>query len=106
MNKEPRDEKAAFGVCPHYFLHARHLCCADGLADPAEFSIRLAPLKGPHVSAAWVNPATGESVAGGSYVNASVQSFTTPVGWEGSLLILEAGADASGEGAAAAEVLP
>ncbi len=36
------------------------------LADPAEFSVNLAGLEGPHVSALWINPATGESVAIGS----------------------------------------
>ena len=46
------------------------------LADPAEFSVNLAGLQGPRISASWVNPATGESVASGSYANAGVQSFT------------------------------
>ena len=74
--------------------HAEGLWAMIYLADPAEFSIGLASLQGSHVSASWVNPVTGESGAGGSYVNAGVQSFTTPVGWEDSLLILESRADA------------
>ena len=57
---------AAGGQTKGRVLHlaARH---AEGkwamiyLADPAEFSVNLAPLQGPHVSASWVNPATGES---------------------------------------------
>jgi len=73
-------------------LAARH---AEGkwamiyLADPAAFSVNLARLEGPHVSASWIDPATGGSVAVGSYANAGMQSFTTPAGWEDSLLILE-----------------
>ncbi len=59
------------------------------LADPAEFSVNLAGLEGPRVSALWINPATGESGAIESYANTGVQSFTTPAGWEDSLLILE-----------------
>jgi len=102
---------AAGGQTQGRVLHlaARH---AEGkwavfyLADHAAFSVNLARLQEPHISAAWINPATGESVVGGSYANAGVQSFTTPVGWEDSLLILEAGADAPGDGAAAAEVRP
>jgi len=65
------------------------------LADPAEFSVNLAGLEGPHVSASWINPATGESVTIGSYASTGVQSFTTPAGWGDSLLILES-AEAGG----------
>ncbi len=76
------------------------------LADPAEFSVDLARLQGPHVRASWVNPAAGESGAAGAYANTGVQSFTTPVGWEDSLLILESWADVSADGATAAAVRP
>jgi len=111
-------------------LAARH---AEGtwamiyLADPTEFSVHLASLPGPQVSASWINPATGKSATLGSFANAGAQSFTTHAGWEDSLLVLEsAGAaetavpptsslsawksrtqsDLPGTGAAAAEVVP
>ena len=75
-------------------LAARHV---DGkwaivyLADQAEFSINLASLKSSQLNAVWVHPATGETVDIGSYSNAGVKSFTTPVGWEDALLVLESG---------------
>jgi hypothetical protein len=89
---------AAGGQTQGRVLHlaARH---AEGkwamlyLADQAVFSVNLARLQEPHIRAAWVNPATGESVAGGSYANLSVQSFATPAGWEDSVLILESRAE-------------
>ncbi len=86
--------------------HAEGLWAVFYLADPAEFSINLASLRGPHVSAAWVNPATGASMAIGAYADTGVQSFTTPTGWEDSLLILESQGDPSGTGVATAELVP
>jgi len=74
-------------------LSARH---QDGkwamiyLADKASFSVNMDKLSGPKVAASWVKPESGESAPAGSYSNTGVQSFTTPEGWEDSLLILEA----------------
>ena len=74
-------------------LSARH---RDGkwamiyLADKASFSVRMDRLSAPQLAASWVNPESGESVQIGSYSNDGVQSFTTPDGWEDTLLILEA----------------
>jgi len=58
------------------------------LADAASFSVRMSKLSGPG-QASWIDPRTGAATAIGSFNNAGVQSFTTPEGWEDSLLILE-----------------
>jgi len=73
-------------------LAARH---QDGkwimiyLADKASFSVNMNKAAAPKVNAFWVNPKTGDSVRIGSYSNRGVRSFSTPDGWEDSLLILE-----------------
>jgi hypothetical protein len=75
-------------------LAARH---QDGkwamfyLADKASFSVNLSKLNAARVNVFWVNPITGEATPMGQESNAGVKSFSTPEGWEDSLLILEAG---------------
>jgi hypothetical protein len=74
-------------------LAARH---KDGkwlmvyLADKASFAIdRSKFTRGIQASASWIDPRTGKSLAIGEVLNAGVQQFTTPEGWEDALLILE-----------------
>jgi hypothetical protein len=73
-------------------LAARH---KDGkwvmvyLADKASFSINMNKLAAAKVTARWIDPRTGNAVAGGSFPNTGVQAFSTPAGWEDTLLILE-----------------
>jgi hypothetical protein len=74
-------------------LAARH---KDGkwimvyVAGKADFSINMNKLSpAGKVNASWVDPRTGESVPAGSFSNAGVESFSTPSGWEDTLLILE-----------------
>jgi hypothetical protein len=56
----------------------------------ASFSINLSKLKtGSSVTAFWIDPRTGESQQPGRLANASVESFSTPDGWEDALLVLE-----------------
>ena len=45
---------------------------------------------GKNIKAFWINPETGKSVTIGNFKNNEVKSFSTPEGWEDSLLILEA----------------
>lgn len=77
-------------------LAARH---KDGkwimvyLASKADFSVNMNKLSPTgKVNASWVDPRTGESALAGSFSNASIQSFSTPDGWEDALLILESSA--------------
>jgi hypothetical protein len=42
------------------------------------------------VKGSWIDPSTGETISIGNFSNKGVQSFTTPDGWEDTLLILEA----------------
>ena len=80
---------------PNELLHlaARH---KDGqwamlyLADNASFSVNLSKLIAPKLNLFWVNPITGEPTPIGQEPNTGVKSFTTPEGWEDSILILEA----------------
>ncbi len=60
------------------------------LAEPASFSINMSKLNGPKVNVSWINPVTGEPAPVGQETNTGVKSFSTPEGWEDSLLILEA----------------
>ena len=81
-------------------LAARH---QDGkwamvyLADKADFSVNMSELSGADINAFWVDPKTGNSVPVGSFSNEGVRSFSTPEGWEDSLLILEQGAAVTAE---------
>ena len=59
------------------------------LADKAEFSVDLGKLKATRLKASWVNPSDGKSVPIGTFANQGVKSFTTPEGWEDSLLVIE-----------------
>jgi hypothetical protein len=80
---------------PNELLHlaARH---KDGLwamlylADKASFSVNLSKLSPAKLDLSWVNPITGESTPIGQESNTGVKSFSTPDGWEDSILILEA----------------
>jgi hypothetical protein len=74
-------------------LAARH---QDGrwvmvcLAGKAAFSIHTNRITGDRtVNACWVDPRTGESKVIGQFPNSGLESFSTPVGWEDALLILE-----------------
>jgi hypothetical protein len=63
------------------------------LGGKASFSIDLNKLAaGTAVKAVWVDPRTGESRDAGRVSNAGVASFSTPEGWEDTLLILEGSA--------------
>jgi hypothetical protein len=77
-------------------LAARH---KDGkwimvyLASKATFSINMNKITAAgKVNAFWVDTRTGESVVAGSFSNTGIESFSTPDGWEDTLLILEASA--------------
>ncbi len=59
------------------------------LADKAEFSVDLGKLSGPGVSGFWCNPKSGEKTPVEPLTNKGVKRFSTPEGWEDSLLILE-----------------
>ena len=73
-------------------LAARH---RDGqwamfyLGDQAEFSVNLGKLSATKLNASWINPAHGKVTPLGLFPNQGVKSFTTPEGWEDSLLVLE-----------------
>ncbi len=74
-------------------LAARH---QDGrwvmvyLADKATVSIQMNKVSGDRmVDACWIDPRTGESKVIGQLPNSGLESFSTPVGWEDALLILE-----------------
>jgi hypothetical protein len=73
-------------------LAARH---RDGkwamiyLADKTEFSVNLGKLSVAQLNASWVNTQDGKSVWIGTFSNQGVKSFTTPDGWEDSLLVIE-----------------
>jgi len=74
-------------------LAARH---KDGewlmvyLADKAEFSVDLNKLAAAgRATASWVDPRTGRQTPIGSFPTHGIQDFTTPEGWEDSLLIVE-----------------
>ncbi|MEM3028006.1 MAG: DUF4038 domain-containing protein [Candidatus Bathyarchaeia archaeon] len=57
----------------------------------ATFSINMDKIKASKtVKASWINPASGETNAIGKFSNREKQIFTTPEGWEDSLLLLEA----------------
>ena len=75
-------------------LAARH---KDGrwivvyLGAKAAFSLNMGKLTaGNQAKASWIEPATGKSVAAGTFPNSGVRAFSTPDGWEDALLILEA----------------
>ena len=74
-------------------LAARH---QDGkwamfyLADKASFTVNMSKLKPAKVNVSWVNPTDGETTPVGQMSNSGVKSFSTPDGWEDSLLIMEA----------------
>ena len=74
-------------------LAARH---RDGqwavfyLGDQAEFSVNLSKLSATKLTATWVNPVDGKATPLGALSNQGVKSFTTPEGWEDSLLVVEA----------------
>jgi hypothetical protein len=74
-------------------LAARH---QDGkwamvyLADKASFSVDMSKLSTAKVNVSWVSPTTGDATAIGQESNTGVKSFSTPDGWEDSLLLLEA----------------
>ncbi|MCX7048728.1 MAG: hypothetical protein NTX50_24985 [Candidatus Sumerlaeota bacterium] len=75
-------------------LAARH---KDGkwlmvyLADKAAFSIDMGKLAGSDRGGAafWIDPRTGRQTPTGSSSSRGVQNFTTPEGWEDTLLIVE-----------------
>jgi hypothetical protein len=48
---------------------------------------------GNKAKAFWIDSNNGESKAIGQFANSGVQSFSTPEGWEGALLILEGAGD-------------
>jgi len=62
------------------------------LANKASFSVNMSKISLPTVTVFWLNPITGASRAVGQQPNTGVKSFSTPDGWEDSLLVLE-GAD-------------
>lgn len=75
-------------------LAARH---AEGrwaivyAASPTRFSVAMHKLgPGPESLASWVDPRTGQCSEKARYSNSGVQTFTTPHGWEDSLLVLDA----------------
>ena len=74
-------------------LAARH---RDGrwamvyLADKAEFSVDMSKLSGPELKAFWIDPRSGEELEIGRCASKGTKAFSTPAGWEDSLLVLEA----------------
>ena len=77
-------------------LAARH---RDGrwamfyLGDQAEFSVDLGKLRAAKLNASWISPVDGQLTPLGPLPNQGVKSFTTPDGWDDSLLVLEASDD-------------
>ncbi len=74
-------------------LAARH---RDGkwamfyLSEKNTFSVDLGKLSAPRLNVFWVNPVKGDATPLGQVSNKGVKSFTTPVGWEDALLVIEA----------------
>jgi hypothetical protein len=50
----------------------------------------MSKLKAAKVNMFWVNPITGDPTPIGQESNKGVKSFSTPDGWEDTILILEA----------------
>ncbi|MHB1038487.1 MAG: apiosidase-like domain-containing protein [Pirellulales bacterium] len=59
------------------------------LGSKSTFSIRLDKLAGKEVRAFWIDPKTGQETPIGRFSTMQVQSFSTPEGWEDSLLVIE-----------------
>ncbi len=60
------------------------------LGSKSSFSINMNKITaGSKVNAFWIDPKNGDSVPIGSFSNTAVESFSTPVGWEDAILILE-----------------
>jgi hypothetical protein len=51
--------------------------------------VNLGKLSAAKLNATWVNPVDGKATPLGALSNQGVKSFTTPDGWEDSLLVLE-----------------
>lgn len=60
------------------------------LADKASFSVNMSKIGSPKVNVSWINPITGKATYVGQEADIGVKSFSTPEGWEDSLLLLEA----------------
>jgi hypothetical protein len=74
-------------------LAARH---KDGiwvmayLAAPTTVTLDLRSIEGTdYFTALWIDPRTGQSEQIGGIATSNLQTFTTPAGWEDSLLVLE-----------------
>jgi hypothetical protein len=75
-------------------LAARH---KDGkwviayFADKASFKVDMGKVTaGNKAEAFWIDPRNGESTTMGSFTTKVIKSFSTPDGWEDSLLLLRA----------------
>ena len=60
------------------------------MAEPGSCALRLERLSSRTLTAAWIDPRTGESIRLGALTGRGVRDFSTPAGWEDSLLVLEA----------------
>lgn len=59
------------------------------LGSRASFWINVNRIVAAKVDAHWIDPKTGNSTGAGSFLNAGTQPFSTPAGWEDTILILE-----------------
>ncbi len=77
-------------------LAARH---KDGkwamvyLGSQASFSVDASKLAAARLRARWIDPRTGDATPAGNFSNTGIQSFSTPLGGEDALLILEPSQD-------------
>jgi hypothetical protein len=58
-------------------------------AAPASFSVALGKLVGREARALWIDPRTAEQLPIGRVPTSGERSFSTPVGWEDALLVVE-----------------
>jgi len=57
---------------------------------PTTFPVNMEKMKTKHqIAATWINPADGSTIILGKFIPEGMQMFSTPPGWEDSLLILE-----------------
>ncbi len=58
-------------------------------AEPGSFAVDMGKLSSKSLRARWIDPRTGEATPAGTFESRGTQSFTTPAGFEDTLLVVE-----------------